>query len=464
VSGGLFWRHVSPTRIPRDRPGTSSRGDVARSPAFCQSFPAARKTAILLSSIALCAFSHLAAAPAPDDSTARTSRWQEDLDFFARQLPARQIDFSQLMPGDKFERSVAELKREVPQLSDQDILFELMRIVAGLGVAHTGVAFGSIKDFNVRTYPVQMQWFSDGLAVVAATPEHQEALGCRVVRIGSLTPEQAEAAVAPYIPHENNAWLHAQSPRYLNLVELMQREKIADANGRLQLTLAKAGGGEFTLEIRPAGRGQSSRKMVKADDALPIPAGLKRKHPGASYWFEYLPDTQTLYLQYNKCANETNNPFTGFAKALFAFADAHPVQRVVVDLRFNAGGSSSIVKPLVEGLKSRPALNAQGHLYVLIGSQTFSSGVFAVMDFRTDLHALLVGEPTGNKPNHYGLQQNFALPNSRLMVHYSARHFRLMPDADPPTVEPDIMAPTSLADFLAGRDPALAAALRQPSQ
>ena len=86
------------------------------------------------------------------------------------------------------------------------------------------------------------------------------------------------------------------------------------------------------------------------------------------------------------------------------------------------------------------------------------------MDFRNDLRAILVGEPTGNKPNHYGLQQDFELPNSKVMVHYSARHFHLMPDADPPTVEPDVMAPTSWADFLAGRDPALAAALRHPLQ
>jgi len=47
----------------------------------------------------------------------------------------------------------------------------------------------------------------------------------------------------------------------------------------------------------------------------------------------------------------------------------------------------------------------------------------AVMDFPHDLHAILVGEPTGNKPNHYGQQQNFELPNSRLMVHYSTKHF-----------------------------------------
>jgi hypothetical protein len=309
-----------------------------------------------------------------------------------------------------------------------------------------------------------MQWFSDGLAVVETASEYREVLGSRVVRIGSMTPEQVEAAMAPYISHENDARLHVQSPRYMTLVELMQHEKIADVAGHLQLTCAKVDGKEFTVEIAPMGPAEARRKFVNAADALHIPAELCNKHPKAFYWYEYLSDTQTLYIQYNKCANETNNPFAGFAKTLFAFADSHPVRRVVVDLRFNAGGSSGIVKPLVEGLTSRPALKAQGHLYALIGGQTFSSGVMAVMDFRNDLHAILVGEPTGNKPNHYGQQQNFELPNSRLMVHYSTKHFRLTPDADPPTVEPDILAPASLADFLAGRDPALDAALHHPLQ
>jgi hypothetical protein len=199
---------------------------------------------------------------------------------------------------------------------------------------------------------------------------------------------------------------------------------------------------------------------VNADDALHIPKEFCRKHPTAFYWYEYLPDTHTLYLQYRKCANEPGNPFGEFTKNLFAFADSHPVQRVVVDLRFNGGGVSSIIKPLVDGLNSRPALTAKGHLYTLIGSHTFSSAMFAAMDFRAGLHAILVGEPAGNKPNHYGEQQYFLLPNSKLKVLYSTKHFRLTQDADPATLEPDIAVSRSFDDFLAGRDPVLEAALR----
>jgi hypothetical protein len=424
---------------------------------------ASMKRATVFASIMLCASCYLAAAPATNDPAARVARWQEDLDYFAREFPVRQKDFSMLMPQDRFEREVTELKRQAPQLSDADILFELMRIVASLGVAHTSVAFGSATE-TLHSYPVRMQWFSDGLAVVATAPDCQEALGSRVVRIGSKTPGQVEAAVAPYIARENDAYLHVQSPRYMTLVELMRHEKIADPTGRLRLTCAKAGGGEFTLEMAPESSAKTGRKWINAADALHIPREFCRKHPNAFYWHEYLPETHTLYIQYNKCANEPGNPFVSFTGNLFAFADAHPVQRVIMDLRFNGGGSSPIIKPLVEGLKSRPALTAKGHLYTLISGQTFSSGLMAAMDFRNGLHAILVGEPTGNKPNHYGEQKFFILPNSKLVVHYSTKHFRLIQDADPSTLKPDIAVLRSLDDFLGGRDPVLEAALHHPLQ
>jgi hypothetical protein len=408
----------------------------------------------------------LPAAKASVDATmerARVAHWQEDLDDFAREFPARQKDCFLLVPQDRFKSEVMELKRQVPQFSDRQILFNIMRIVASLGVAHTSVALGSASGtMALHSYPIRMQWFSDGLAVVAAAPEYQEALGSRVLWIGSRTPEQVEAALAPYIPHENDAYLHFQSPLYMKLIELMQQEQFADSTGRLHLICAKAGGKEFALEIPPESSIPSGRTLMKAAETLHIPAELSRKYPGVFYWYEYLPETKTLYIQYNHCRNDLGKPFASFTKDLFAFADAHPVQRVIVDLRFNGGGDSSVLRPLVEGLKSRPKLAAKGHLYTLIGSQTFSSAILAAMDFRDRLHAILVGEPTGNKPNHYGDQKRFLLPNSKLMVQYSTKHFTLIQDADPSTLAPDILVPYSVDDFLAGRDPVLEATLHHP--
>jgi hypothetical protein len=404
-----------------------------------------------------------AVAPAASAPATRTRRWQEDLDLFAGELPARQKDFYQLMPKDKFEREVMDLKNGVPQLSDADIILRLMRLVAGLKVGHTSInAESGTGRQAFHNYPVQMQWFSDGLAVVEAKPEYREALGCRVVRLGTKTPEQVEASVAPYITYENSTRLRAKSAGAMELMELMRHEGIAGADGHLSLTCVRAGGGEFTLDLAPIDPAEPGREWVKAADALPIPTPLCRKRPDAAYWYEYLPAAQALYIQYNKCHDEPGNPFTNFTKQLFAFADTHPVQRVIVDLRFNGGGSSGIVKPLIDGLRSRPALSGQGHLYALMGGHTYSSATFAVKAFRADLHAILVGEPSGNKPNHYGQAESFMLPNSRLKVQYATKHFHMVKDGDPPAFYPDVPAAASLQDYLAGRDPVLDAALRHP--
>ena len=413
----------------------------------------------------LCALCHLAAAPATNDPAVRVARWQEDLDYFASELPAREMDLFKLIPEGEFKREVAELKAEVPTLSDAEIVLRLTRLAARLGVAHALVKIGSATSIHaLHLYPVTMRWFSDGLAIVATAQEYQRMLGTRVVRIGSMTPKQIETAVTPYIAHENDAHVHAESPRYMSMVELMQHEKIAGADGHLQLTCAKLDGQEFTMEIAPPGRGETRRKLADAADIPPASTALCCKHRKSLYWCEYLPDTQTLYLQFNSHHEEPGRPFKDFARELFAVADLYPVRRMVLDLRFNKGGHSEVAAPLEAGLRSRPALTAKGHLYVLIGWTTFSAGMDEAAYFRKHFHAILVGEPAGNKPNHYGSAESFKLPNSKLEVEYSTRYTRLIRDADPSSLDPDIPVPSRLNDFLAGRDPVLEAALHHPLQ
>jgi C-terminal processing protease CtpA/Prc len=204
-------------------------------------------------------------------------------------------------------------------------------------------------------------------------------------------------------------------------------------------------------------------RLVQIWEALSVPQGLSRQRLGEYYWYQYLPETKALYLQYSTCREMPDQPFRSFVTDLFAFADSHTVERIVVDLRRNGGGSSRVVKPLVRGLKARPELTGRGHLYALIGRRTVSSGMFAALDLKNECDAVLVGEPTGAKPNAYGDRRSFRLPSSGVEVTYSTKCFRLITDSDPEALNPDIAVSCSLADFVNGCDPALDVALgRQP--
>ena len=74
-----------------------------------------------------------------------------------------------------------------------------------------------------------------------------------------------------------------------------------------------------------------------------------------------------------------------------------------------------------------------------------------------------VGEPSGSPPNEYGEIKDFTLPNSKIDVQYTTKYFRLLPNSDPQTLEPDLPVHRSIADFLSGRDPVLDMALKHHS-
>jgi hypothetical protein len=386
----------------------------------------------------------------------REGRWREDLEFFTTTLNSGHKDFSKLLSNESFKRELSELKSRADHLSDTEIIIRLMRQVAGLGVAHATVDWRSDK-FDFHFYPLRLRWFGDGLAVMAAAPSLREAIGARVVRIGSENPDKVAAAVTPYIPHENQAWLRYQTPNYMVFDELLSYLKIVPSKVRVEFTFEKSDGKRFSLEI-PRLPLKAQADMVSAWDALQIPTPLYRKQPDSPYWRDYLADTKTLYIQYNKCQN-IGPPFESFAQETLSFADSHSVERVVVDLRFNAGGDSRVVQPLIQGLKKRRALSAPGHLYALIGPVTYSSGMMAAMDFKDDLQAILVGEPTGGKPNQFGEVKRATLPNSNLALYYPVKYFHPLQDADPESVVPDIPVSLTLEDFLAGRDPVLETAI-----
>jgi C-terminal processing protease CtpA/Prc len=149
--------------------------------------------------------------------------------------------------------------------------------------------------------------------------------------------------------------------------------------------------------------------------------------------------------------------FSDFAGRVLADVDAHPVKRVVIDMRENGGGDSRIIRPLKDGLEAR--LGKIGHVYVLIGPVTFSAGTDNAIELQSSLHATLVGEATGGKPSSYGEVKYVTLPNSKLIVQYTTKWFGSRKDSEPAALEPDVPVPLKLADALSGRDPALEAAL-----
>jgi C-terminal processing protease CtpA/Prc len=117
------------------------------------------------------------------------------------------------------------------------------------------------------------------------------------------------------------------------------------------------------------------------------------------------------------------------------------------------------MRPLIDELEAGRRNGREHGLFVLIGRRTFSSAVLNAIDLKQKAGAVLVGEPAGGEPNHYGEARSFELPYSGLSVQYSTKYFDTYRDGGE-TLVPDIAAPPRFEELAAGRDPAIEAVMR----
>lgn len=187
---------------------------------------------------------------------------------------------------------------------------------------------------------------------------------------------------------------------------------------------------------------------TRKDDAQP----LFLRNSDEYYWYEYLRDKKTMYFQYNVCADMEEQTFKSFNEEMFKVIDQKKIERLVVDLRNNSGGNSTILHPFLEEIEKRDYLNDR--LFIIIGRNTFSSAVMNAIELKNQTKAILIGEPTGGKPNGYGDVKNLLLKNTGITVQYSSKYFKLM-EEETDSLYPDIHIELSFLDYMNKKDPAL---------
>jgi hypothetical protein len=421
-----------------------------------------RTTFLLCCTLIGSAFAQSADSSKAVSPAEREAHWRQDLQALALGLKAPGIkiaggiatrgqkDFADVYPN--FDTQIASIAEAIPNLTDPELYLRLTHLIASAHIAHNTMDIPLGMGFLVRL-PIDFRWFADGLVVNAATADYQELLGARVRTIGGKAPEQFLTDLAPYISYENETWLRVKSIDLMPASGVLQHFGMLDADHRVSLQLEKTGGEVVTVSM-PVVLGNV--KKIGMSFGLHIPTVAYNSHPDAWYWSQYLADSQTLFIQYNRCENDSTHHFGDVARQAFAEAKSHPVKRVVIDLRWNGGGDSRVIRPLMSGLASRR--KDVGEIFALIGPYTFSSALDNAQELHKDLSAILVGEPTGGALDGYGEVSNFTLPNSKLVIRFTTKRWGVKGGAHT-TLIPDLPVAFKLADFIAGHDPALEAAI-----
>ncbi len=408
----------------------------------------------LTTSLAVACLSALAparaAAQLPASTRSRDQRWRADLAYFARELPARHKNAFAYVKAEDFQRAVRELDAAIPSLTDQQVAWRFQRLAALVRDGHTRV--GVPFPYRLRV-PLSLFWDASGLYVVAAPPEQQPLVGKRIQAINGVPLAAVRDTLTHYASHENPVGLQEWGSAFVLWPGLLRDLGVGRDSARASLRVADSAGAPTTVELAA----ESGPAYQPAPAGAPRPLYLRRTRE--RYWFTYLPESRTVYFQYNRCLQP--DTFRLLTDSLARVLDSQHPARLVVDLRANAGGNSQVIQPLIALIRTHPELARPGALYAVVGRGTFSSGTMGVVDLKQKAHAVLVGEPNGERPNHYGEVRQFKLPYSGLTVSYSTKNFREVP-GDPDAVYPDVSTPLTAALMIAGRDPVMEWILAQP--
>ncbi len=400
-------------------------------------------------------------------NAAEAEKWRADLRYMADEMLRTHKNLFHTVARERFDAAIKSLHDRIPQLARHQIIIEMMRIVAMVGDGHTNIAPTRDAKIGFRALPIKLYLFRDGLFVRAALRAQSELVGARVVMIGDTPADNAVARAIEITGRDNEIGARYFAPFLLTMPEVLhalglasspdEAQFVIEKNERRQTVTLKSAG---LPEMMPADTDTSwlaKEGWVDLRDQSTRPLPLWLRDPQNAFWFEYLPETKTVYAQINQVRDKEKETLGAFSERLFAFIAANPVEKLILDLRLNRGGNGGLLRPLITGIiKSK--VDDRGKLFAIIGRSTWSAAQFLLVYLEQWTNAIFVGEPSGSKGNHYGDSRKITLPNSGITVRASVYQWQ---DWSPWDLRqwtaPHLTAELTADDYRNNTDPAMKA-------
>ncbi len=408
----------------------------------------------------------------PDELEGKLSPWEADIYFLEHELPLRHINVYHTLSEAEYSAGIAELKALCPGMSDEERWVAISSFVASIGDSHTQYAL----PFT-RAFPLNLVVTEEGVFVTAALEENRglvrdsgEAAMAELVAIDGmpLFPDadsdtsSVYATLYPVLSHENDGAFREMLSSALLHPELLFGAGITEEMGSCEMTFRYQDGNAeaVALVARELSGFRELDWVVYYDEAYPADRSVLPhylRYSNSYYWGAWLADEQTLYILYNRCANAEDQSFRAFTEELLQMAAGESVLKLVVDLRNNAGGNSAVIRPLY-ALLANELPNVS--LYTVMDATTYSSALMNAATLKRTYGAVLVGEPSGGRPNHYGEVESIELLSGN-RISWSTRFFTTVPGDNGEALYPDMAIPVHAEAFFGLEDEVMAWILAQ---
>jgi hypothetical protein len=326
-----------------------------------------------------------------------------------------------------------------------------------------------------RRSPVHLGLFADGLYIVAAPADRARLIGRRVLRINGRDWREIRSAYARYQGglagfRDQFVTLFMEIPTLLVAAGFgTDPDRIAftlDAPARPERVTVRAVLAPYRDEAAFTGQ---SALHDGADMLPPALVPLYLRESGLLFRLAFPPELDGAYVQLNAIRGLGIDTF--FENTLAELRQRRP-RNIAVDLRFNMGGDLNIARDFMQAL---PGI-ARDRVYAITSGRTFSAAIASLGYLKQAAgdRLTIVGQPIGDRLEFWAEGDIMELPGLGAMMLYASERHNYMTGCPEPDchsairehpirvrgLQPDLPTSLSWADFRAGRDPAMAAIVR----
>jgi hypothetical protein len=357
-------------------------------------------------------------------------------------------------PETAWTTKLARLRASLPSAGPDEALVQVQSLVALLDT-HSALFVAPGDSFPIVTHR-----FAEGFFITAANDS--TLVGSRIDAIDGTAIATVEAKLRPLIAADNESGkldalgvsgVDPEADRRMGSPNVLHGLGIIADPARATFSLTRPDGShaDTVLDAVPGG---------PLNDALQVTGGLNGPAPRAVarrnevVWTLVDRPHKAFIFSVNDMHDDE---IPAALDAMTAALAAKIVNRVILDLRYARGGSSGAMAGLVAALAGDARINRAGGLLVLIGREDISASTTVIAQIDAQTNAIFFGEATPARADNFLDPVLIDLPASGWQLEIPTFTFHT---GDPRSaIEPDVPIPPTAADFFAGRDRTLEAAL-----
>ncbi|MFA0811314.1 S41 family peptidase [Microbulbifer epialgicus] len=340
----------------------------------------------------------------------RNEGWTKDLNFLLSEIKRLHVDPYHKTSAKQLEEHTKLIETNISNLTDQEIVFEFMQLLASVGNGHNFIVPTQSLKGTFSQLPIYFYWFNDGIYIVSADQSHKHLVGRKVISVEGLPINFVMEKISSINARDNEMQRYWLAPFYLSLPEVLKGLGIAADTNNVSLTLADENGSTEKVVLHGNPFSSTGFPTLPKLESSENPLYLKRKKE--NYWQLNNKEDNYLYIQFNTVAQKKSQSLQQFSKEIRKTINQDKIENIILDLRHNSGGNGSILPALTRTLIYFSEKNTKNKLFVIVGRNTFSAAHLLLADLNRLTDAIIVGKPSGSRPNHLGEAGWFKLPHS----------------------------------------------------